>query len=65
MADSDGGLEQALETFVERRTEIPKSLYEDMYFTIRLLAKSKRSVYLTGRCTIMCAVGPRAPRISA
>lgn len=24
----------------------PKSLYEDMYFTIRLLAKSKRSVYL-------------------
>ena len=24
----------------------PKSLYEDMYFTIRLLAKSRRSVYL-------------------
>lgn len=26
--------------------KFPKSLYEDMYFTIRLLARSKRSVYL-------------------
>ncbi len=48
------------------RTEIPqKACMRICIFTIRLLAKSKRSVYLTGRCTIMCAVGRRAPRISA